>query len=221
MKKYISIDSKNVISMFIIVEYRMIDIIIFHWIDVIKAPVLIIWPPFPIQVEARHVFSTVPLSVNHSDRMEPLETPKCIFTLQCVYPAAKSTTKWKRIGYISFALMIFCGTFFGTVAHLAYLLKFSKIDFKGSIFACSGIIVFSGVMYIIVTIFVLRNQISAIFDNLVSIYDTCEYRRDLIFFRPFNLSWFPNSRQIYGFASVFGSCKRNKWMDMVILLQTV
>lgn len=127
-----------------------------------------------MQPKSSQFYSPIQSIFDRSDRMALLETPKLIFTLQCVYPATKSTSKWKKIEYISFALAIFSGNFLGMITHLGYALKFNTIDFEGSIFASTGVVAFSGVTYVIITVFVLRKQISAILDNLLLIYDMRE-----------------------------------------------
>lgn len=100
--------------------------------------------------------------------MKPLKTPKKMFTLVCIFPAAEFTTNWT---YIISAVIIFAGNFLATVAHVVYLCKYISTDVNGSIFVFMGASTFGCVTYITICVFILRKQITCILDRLSAIYD--------------------------------------------------
>lgn len=112
--------------------------------------------------------------------MNPLKTPKRIFTVFYIYPAKESTSQWKKAAYITFGAIVLTGNFSATAAHLAYLLEHMSTDPKGSIFAFMGVSAYLCVTYVAITIFVLRKQITAILDKLSAIYDAREYNNSTI-----------------------------------------
>lgn len=108
--------------------------------------------------------------------MKSLETPKRIFTMFYIYPAAKSTSKWTKMTYTMFAVIILTSNFSAMISHLVYLSKLSLNDVKDSIFAFMGVSAYACVTYITATVFILRKQITAILDQLSAIYDAREYK---------------------------------------------
>lgn len=107
--------------------------------------------------------------------MEPLKTPKKIFTMFHIYPASKSTSKRKRMAYMILGAAVLIGNFCAMLAHLTYLLQHMSIDANGSIFAFMGVSAFGCVTYVTMTIYILRKQITAILNKLSQIYDAREY----------------------------------------------
>lgn len=93
----------------------------------------------------------------------------------CICPSAKFTSKSKKIAHIIFAAMIFTGHMGGTISHLAFFLKFRSTDLEGAVFSFMGAGAFSGILYVTMTVFLLRYQICAIFDELSIIYSARKY----------------------------------------------
>lgn len=108
-------------------------------------------------------------------KMEPLKTSKWLLTCMCIYPAAKATSRMKRLAYVMFAGLVIFGQFSGTFPHLAFFLINQSTDLEGSLSAFMGFTTFMAVDYIILSFYVQQEQVTNIFHHLSTIYDSRKY----------------------------------------------
>lgn len=106
--------------------------------------------------------------------MNPLVTNKKVLTWLCLCPAEKSTKwSWKLI-YAIFALTIFTGNLCAFVVSVVYFMQFVSTDLEGCLYALYQIGAFSALIYMTMTAFYLRHEISALFESLSEIYHMCK-----------------------------------------------
>lgn len=106
--------------------------------------------------------------------MDPLLSNKWALTWLCVYPAAKTTSKLKRMAYLMFTVIVLFGLMCGTVSHFAYFMKYKSTDLEGSLFGFMGFATFLALDYVMVFIYSQRRQVISIFDELSSICEHCK-----------------------------------------------
>lgn len=107
--------------------------------------------------------------------MQPLKTVQQLFIWLRVCPAPEPISKIQTMVHTIFAVVVFGSSVCGIVVHSTYMLEYSSIYSKRSVFAFMGVIAYVCSVYIIVTEFFLRFQIKNIFEKLSNIYDACKF----------------------------------------------
>lgn len=103
--------------------------------------------------------------------MQPLVTVKRILIWLCMTPPEKSASKWKKTQYFVFAFAVIFSFVFLLMAHVAYIAKFLTTNLPGCLFAFLGVCGFWGVLYIMISAFIMRQEMNNIFDHLAEIYE--------------------------------------------------
>lgn len=104
-------------------------------------------------------------------KIKPLATNQRVLTWLCVYPAEKTTCKFKQMAYIFFSFVVFSGILSSLIASVAYFMKFVSIDLEVALYAVSQIAAAASVLYAIAMTYLSRRGITAIFQKLNEIYD--------------------------------------------------
>lgn len=103
--------------------------------------------------------------------MVPLAIHKRVWTWLCVYPIDESTSKWKKLVYIIFTLVILAANLSIIPASVAFAMKFVSTDLEGSLHALFQITACTGIIFAMFSGFILRHKISTIFEQLTEIYN--------------------------------------------------
>lgn len=106
--------------------------------------------------------------------MKPLQTNQQVLTWLCVYLAKQNTSKFKKILYIVFSVVVFLGYFNVLLASIAFFLKYASSSLEQSLYALFQISGDFGTVYMMLTAYTLRKQFKIIFDKLSNIYDACK-----------------------------------------------
>lgn len=102
--------------------------------------------------------------------VKPLPTQRKVLTWLCIYYSDKNESKMQKIikfsCYATFILsFISCIT-----GSLMYYNKFASINLEESLFALYQIVAQSAILYMFLIAFLLKRQITGIFDELSTIY---------------------------------------------------
>lgn len=111
---------------------------------------------------------------NFSLQMEPLVTARRILTWLSMYPAEKSSNKWKRIVYTAFSLILVVCALCEFVSLLTFILKYISINFEECLFTLVVCIAFINIIYAMITSFFSRHLIPSIFEELTLIHEASE-----------------------------------------------
>lgn len=106
--------------------------------------------------------------------MDPLFTYKWVLTWLCVYPAAKTTSKLTKMAHIVFTLTVLIGPLCGAVSHAAYILKFKSTNLNGAVFAFMGFTSLIAIIYIMISLYSQRHEITILFEQLTKIHENRE-----------------------------------------------
>lgn len=115
-------------------------------------------------------------------KMRPLELNRRILIWMCVYPCDENTTRWKRLAYILFSILIFVLNAIGLIFSTAYFIKYVSIDLEQSLFALLQAVGEANMVYILIITFILRHKITAMLKSLSKIYDMCKEDAHFFFF---------------------------------------
>lgn len=121
------------------------------------------------------IFRVFYLVLNPPQIMQPLDKTKRVLTWLGIFPLNEFSSKREKVAVIVVTLVTFATSLASSVASLLFFMEFWKIDPKDSLFAACGVVAFCSICYILITVFFLRRQISAIFDELLVIYDASKY----------------------------------------------
>lgn len=102
--------------------------------------------------------------------MKPIEKIRQVFTWLCLHPFDETTTLGQRILYKMFGSSVLISNVYGLITSVAFFLKFFPVDLEGCLFALFQILAYFGVSYATVAIFLQRDSISKIFQQLANIY---------------------------------------------------
>lgn len=108
-------------------------------------------------------------------KMQQLLTTKRVLILLCLCPADNSTNKWKKIGHILFALVIFVLILCFFVVNVSSTIKFLSINLQDSLFAFVSAVGIFALIYTMVAAFLLRHRMGDIFEKLSKIEEKCGY----------------------------------------------
>lgn len=61
------------------------------------------------------------------------------------------------------------------MAHVAYIVTFLSSDLPGCLFAFLGVCGFWGVIYIMISAFIMRQEINNVFEHLTEIYEISKF----------------------------------------------
>lgn len=103
--------------------------------------------------------------------MQPLVTIKRILMWMCMTPPEASTSEWRKKQYFVFAHTVLFLFLFMLMAHVAYVVKFFATDLPGCLFAFMSVCGFGGIIYIMISAFIMRQKINGVFDHLTEIYE--------------------------------------------------
>lgn len=112
-------------------------------------------------------FSTHSIEVD----TKPLATAQFILTSLCICPSDEFMTPTKKRVNIVFTSIIAVTQICGFATSLSYLLKFTLIDFEGSLFAFLAFIGHTILIYSFLMALSLRHKIGEIFKQLTTICD--------------------------------------------------
>lgn len=102
--------------------------------------------------------------------MKPIEKIRQIFTWLCLHPFDETTPLGQRILYNIFGSSVFISNVYALITSVAFFLKFLSVDMEECLFTLFQIFGYLGVTYATVAIFLQRNSISKIFQQLANIY---------------------------------------------------
>lgn len=102
--------------------------------------------------------------------MKPLASIQLIFSWISVYPATNETVAWKKFVFKAFPMVLIAGNLTGLISSSIFFLKFITTDLEGSLYALFQIAGQLNMTNAIVTTFVYRHRISAMFKSLADIY---------------------------------------------------
>lgn len=172
-------------------------------------------------------FFSFPTQFNAVEK-KPLATTQFILTSLCICPTDDSTPPSKKRFNVVFTSIVVAIQFCGIFASLVYLLKFSSIDFEGSLFALLGFIGHTIFVYSFFTAFYLRHKIGGIFRHLTAFYSNSKQKAFVwisysIFYQSnftIHNKWcISTNRQKWRrcYNAVFDWSKSDKWMDLLDL----
>lgn len=109
-------------------------------------------------------------------KMMPLKTNRRVLMWLCVWPSSQVISIWKKIGYIIFALSVFGFAVYPITLDIGLLMmSLHTGDLETSFQAIYQMSVSANIAYACtyacILIFVLRNKINDIFEELIKIYD--------------------------------------------------
>lgn len=107
--------------------------------------------------------------------MKPLATTHQMMTWLGMCTADESSTLMQKLGYIAHTSAILITSSISFIASLAYCLKFSSIDFDGSVFGLMAAIAEFGLLYVLTSAIGMRHQIDNVFVSLSTIYKICKF----------------------------------------------
>lgn len=105
-----------------------------------------------------------------SAAMRPLATNHRVLTWLCLCPAAKNTTRWVQFSYILFTVTTFLLVIIEQISSIVYFFTFVRSDLEIALNSIFQIFTGFGLLYMLIAMFFLRDQISAIFIKLSDIY---------------------------------------------------
>lgn len=117
-----------------------------------------------IQKHFRNLLSFSIQSIEVGDK--PLETAQFMLTSLCICPIDGSTILSKKIFNIVFTSIVAATQFCGFATSLSYIVKFTLLDFEGSLFAFLAFIGHGILIYSFLTALSLRRKIDDIFKQL-------------------------------------------------------
>lgn len=108
--------------------------------------------------------------------MQPLQTNRQVLRCLCIYPVEEDAPKWKRCAYIGCYLggVLVSSSFI--ISSVLYGQKFLSIDVSESMFGLYQSVGVFNTLYMALTAFFLRDKITAIIEELNTIYKKCKYQ---------------------------------------------
>lgn len=108
--------------------------------------------------------------------MKPLVSMQRALTWFCVFPVVESDVKRKKIIYMMFSVIVF-GTLLSIVpASVAFVWKYSSIDFEKSLDAVHPIMSWTALSCVFIIIIRLKHEIVELFGELSVIYNECKLK---------------------------------------------
>lgn len=150
--------------------------------------------------------------------MKPLKTNQQVLTWLGVCRAADTVSIPKKLIYIFAAFFGFSVVFTSLSASVAFFVKFVQIDLEESLYALFQIASFSGLSYIILTAFIMRNKINGIFNRLSHIYDACKLYHTNNVKNIFYITFIRIFRWKWRLFSIYCKSEQQEWMGMENLL---
>lgn len=102
--------------------------------------------------------------------MQPLETTHRMMTWLSMCTADESTDVRQKQAYVAHTLAVLFFNLLNFLESIAFCLKNLSIDFHGATFAFMIAIGELGLIYVTITIILMRHQVDSIFTSLSSIY---------------------------------------------------
>lgn len=107
----------------------------------------------------------------NSMKMLPLPTNQRVLTWLCIRPMNTDENRWKKLFYIMFSITFVSMDLTGLFSSVAFFLINISTDLEESLYALFQISAFSGLTYMCIVAFLLRNEITAFLGTLSQIYD--------------------------------------------------
>lgn len=104
--------------------------------------------------------------------MEPLLINRRVLTCLCVYPIDESAYKWQKFACIIFTLFILFVHICAVLSGGTFFFKFLTMDLEQAIYSIFHVSGNTCMTYLTIASFLLRHQITLIFEKLSTIYDT-------------------------------------------------
>lgn len=103
--------------------------------------------------------------------MKPLTLHRQILTWLCLFSFDEDTNKWKKIGYITFGIMINAIALCGITSSVVHFLTFLSVNLEECLFSLMQIIASSSNFYGISIAFISRHKTLDIFNSLTEIFN--------------------------------------------------
>lgn len=104
--------------------------------------------------------------------MNPLIIDQQVLSWFCVCLTSDTKSVGSRIASITFSFSCLIANACAVAASATFFAKFVSIDLEESLYALFQITAYSQVVYIYIMAFILRHKVTAIFGNLLKIYNT-------------------------------------------------
>lgn len=101
--------------------------------------------------------------------MVPLKTNRRVLTWFCVCPPDERATKWNRYAYVAFTASSFLVMFSAVLSDALFFWKFIATDIEHSLMALLQLFGHGAMAYSILFMYILRDNINAIFESLSEI----------------------------------------------------
>lgn len=103
--------------------------------------------------------------------MLPLPTNQRVLTWLCIRPMNTDENRWKKLFYIMFSITFVSIDLTALFSSIAFFFINISIDLEESLYALFQISAFSGLTYMCIVAFLLRNEITVFLGTLSQIYD--------------------------------------------------
>lgn len=108
--------------------------------------------------------------------MKLLSTDQRVLTWICVFPVNKTTSKCRKLTYITLALAITLIMLTAFMSSLKYSLNFMSFNLQETLVGLRPFLVSVQALNSIVVTFFLRHKIPPIYEQLREIYEKCLYK---------------------------------------------
>lgn len=103
--------------------------------------------------------------------MKPLTTYKRLLIWFCGCFPDENISKWQKLTHAIFTVTVFMVIIFAISISVAFFYKFVSIDLESSLYTIFQISSMSSVGYLIVFLYISRQRITKVLDDLTKIYD--------------------------------------------------
>lgn len=134
------------------------------------------------QISRIILFSFVKVELNLFDKfdfvlkvveMQPLQTTHRCLIWFCICPSDTSTTKWQKLGHITFAVVNSALLFCDVAANVAFCWKFISTDLERCLSTLMSFSACISTAYsVIIAVTLMRRKIHIIFKDLTAIYQS-------------------------------------------------
>lgn len=105
-----------------------------------------------------------------SEMQPPLATTKRVMQWLALCPPNESSSELQKRGYQAFALFVFTINLVSFTASMAYSIKHFYDDFDGAMYSVMSNMSFFGLIYSMIIVNSMQQQVAEIFDRLSTIY---------------------------------------------------
>lgn len=108
--------------------------------------------------------------------MKPLATNRRILTWLCVCPFDRDTSIVEKMFFIILTLFLFALVSSALVSSIVFFANNVSVDIESSLYALVEIAAYSGLLYMLMVVFILRKRINRFLGTLETIYDESELK---------------------------------------------